>query len=216
MMQRVVAVPEVAVLKRQHGADDYLLLACDGLWDVMESVEAVAVISTKLAIMLKEMPTTREGAGAVKEPADAVRAVCNQLLEDALRLESRDNVSVLLVLPPRYARTVTAHESESDLQQAVSSSVAKHAVAQAVASLMARQATSRYMAGAIGGAGRGAGSFRGGRGGVGGGRIGPGRVGDSAGAGGGGRGRAGQAEPVLGFPKGPVGKEVKLAFPGFE
>ena len=83
--QRVVAVPDIAALELQP-ADDFLLLACDGLWDVMTARQAVLRVTELL-----------DEPGCGRSAADAER-VADALTADAIRLGSKDNVSVLLWL----------------------------------------------------------------------------------------------------------------------
>lgn len=39
--QKVSALPDVRIVKRLPGIDAFLLLACDGLWDVMQNQPAM-------------------------------------------------------------------------------------------------------------------------------------------------------------------------------
>ena len=62
---------------------EFLILACDGLWDVMSNAEAVAWVEQKL------------------ETEDDLDAVALQLAQHAIDIGSTDNVSVLIVLLPK-------------------------------------------------------------------------------------------------------------------
>ena len=108
--QAVTAFPEVITLAR-NPADEFIVLACDGIWDVMSSQEVV----DKVRDMLEngrppppppeETPSPEEGA-----PADPMEplpqpecqwdlgAVAECLIDHCLRLGSRDNMSVIVVL----------------------------------------------------------------------------------------------------------------------
>jgi protein phosphatase 2C family protein 2/3 len=59
--------------------DEFVLLACDGVWDVFESQQAVAYVR-----------------GSLKRHSDVDRA-CRELANEALRKHSSDNVTVLIV-----------------------------------------------------------------------------------------------------------------------
>ena len=74
----LVATPEVVAEALRPG-DAFLLLATDGLWDVVAPAEAVAV------------------AGRRFDAGDHPKAVAAHLVDRALRLGSGDNVTVLLV-----------------------------------------------------------------------------------------------------------------------
>ena len=62
------------------GDDEFVILACDGLWDVTTSQEAVNI--------------AKEGLGSGKPPQD----VSADLVNYALRTGSRDNVTVMVVV----------------------------------------------------------------------------------------------------------------------
>lgn len=103
--QAVTAFPEIIVEKRE-AQDQFIVLACDGIWDVMSSQEVV----DKILDMLRNgrPPVVPEdnamaGGGEEDEPAKAPRqwdlgAVCEALIDHCLRLGSRDNMSVIIVL----------------------------------------------------------------------------------------------------------------------
>ena len=83
--QMVTALPEVTRLALQPG-DDFLLLACDGVWDVLSSAQAVEFARQRLA------------GGA------APAAVCEALCDACCASDTRgsglgcDNISVVLVV----------------------------------------------------------------------------------------------------------------------
>lgn len=83
--QKVSPTPQVDPLKRVHAEDLFLLLACDGVWDVMSS-DAVS----KFAYQRLKKADKRSEAG--------IKATCKQLVERCLQLGSRDNISVLIIL----------------------------------------------------------------------------------------------------------------------
>lgn len=76
MKQWIISTPHVAVLELEPG-DDYLVLACDGVWDVVKDEEAIA--------FLKE-----------KQEAPAVQ-LAKALAVEALKRGSQDNISVIVV-----------------------------------------------------------------------------------------------------------------------
>jgi len=77
----VIAEPEISTSTLQAGNDDFLLLACDGLFDVMTDQQACEFILSELR---------RHG-----DPAKAADRISDHAIEE---LNSRDNVSVLLAV----------------------------------------------------------------------------------------------------------------------
>ena len=77
--QQVSAEPEVAVQARTP-ADEFLVLACDGVWDVMTNQEVCDYILAK----------TTEGVADVME-----LSAC--LIDEGLKRQSRDNMSSIIV-----------------------------------------------------------------------------------------------------------------------
>ena len=76
--QMVSVIPDVTVLERTK-SDDFLILACDGVWDVMTNQEAISFV---LAAM-------RLGA--------SLSSSCALLLDECLRKSSQDNISAIIV-----------------------------------------------------------------------------------------------------------------------
>uniref|UniRef100_A0A7S1FNH8 PPM-type phosphatase domain-containing protein n=1 Tax=Corethron hystrix TaxID=216773 RepID=A0A7S1FNH8_9STRA len=77
----VTAEPEIASLVLSHN-DEFLLLACDGLFDVFRSQDAVALVRQELI--------ARRG-----EPAEVARILSDQAIHVR---RSRDNVSILIIV----------------------------------------------------------------------------------------------------------------------
>lgn len=79
--QLVSAEPDLDVIERSD-EDEFLILACDGVWDVMTNEDVVEYISSRLLVH-----------------AD-LKKVCEELLETCLAKGSRDNMSVILITFP--------------------------------------------------------------------------------------------------------------------
>lgn len=79
--QLVSAEPDLSVMDRSE-EDEFLILACDGVWDVMTNEEVVSYIYSRLLIN------------------DDLKKVCEELLETCLAKGSRDNMSVILIAFP--------------------------------------------------------------------------------------------------------------------
>jgi len=77
--QLVSPEPEVSIESRNPPLDEFLVLACDGVWDVMSNGDVADFVRSRL--LLHE---------------DLV-LVCNELLDTCLAMGSRDNMSVILV-----------------------------------------------------------------------------------------------------------------------
>lgn len=85
--QKVSCFPDVKIVERAP-EDDVLILACDGLWDVMSNEEAVAHV--------RQMYTEGEGD---------VGLIAEEMIDTALHKGSRDNISCTVV---RLAGAVVA------------------------------------------------------------------------------------------------------------
>jgi len=87
--QKVSCVPDI-FLHRRSCDDQVLLLACDGLWDVMSNSDAIADVITLL-----------EKGGEVKDH-------CSSMLDSALNKGSKDNISAVMAdLRNSYSRDAT-------------------------------------------------------------------------------------------------------------
>eukprot|EP00053_Salpingoeca_punica_P009729 m.87568 g.87568 ORF g.87568 m.87568 type:complete len:402 (-) comp15133_c0_seq1:676-1881(-) len=78
--QKVSAQPDVYIRERDPAADEYILLACDGIWDVMTNTAAVKFVSS---LLKKHTP---------------LKLVCEKLIRRCLDLGSRDNMSAMIIL----------------------------------------------------------------------------------------------------------------------
>ena len=108
--QAVTAFPDVIVEQRTE-RDEFVVLACDGIWDVMSSQEVCDKVREMLINGRPPPPpadSTAEGeednmAGRPPLPQSPQRpwdlgAVAECLIDHCLRLGSRDNMSVIVVL----------------------------------------------------------------------------------------------------------------------
>lgn len=75
----LLATPEVKTFDLADD-DQFIIMACDGLWDVIETQEAVTLVRK----YLDELKLTR-------------RQACEKLVDMALRLGSTDNVTAMLI-----------------------------------------------------------------------------------------------------------------------
>eukprot|EP00560_Eucampia_antarctica_P001187 CAMPEP_0197833176 /NCGR_PEP_ID=MMETSP1437-20131217/18097_1 /TAXON_ID=49252 ORGANISM="Eucampia antarctica, Strain CCMP1452" /NCGR_SAMPLE_ID=MMETSP1437 /ASSEMBLY_ACC=CAM_ASM_001096 /LENGTH=480 /DNA_ID=CAMNT_0043437065 /DNA_START=122 /DNA_END=1564 /DNA_ORIENTATION=+ len=81
--QRVIPVPDIIVQNRNEEADEFILIACDGIWDVQSNNECVNMIAD-----IFEEGETDNGL------------VCEESLEICLERGSKDNMTALIVKMP--------------------------------------------------------------------------------------------------------------------
>jgi len=80
--QKVTAHPDIKVSERTP-QDEFLLMACDGVWDVMSNDEVCAFVR-----------------GCLMEGERDPRVICEELLDHCLDLDSKDNMTAVLCLLP--------------------------------------------------------------------------------------------------------------------
>lgn len=104
--RQVSAEPEVRVFARNPVEDQFFVLACDGIWDVVKNEECVEFISKRLRMH-----------GDLQKAAE-------DLLDHCLGLNSRDNMSVVLVqlgdlppMDPALQREYAAEQQKKAQQQ---------------------------------------------------------------------------------------------------
>ncbi|KAJ8416092.1 hypothetical protein AAFF_G00381140 [Aldrovandia affinis] len=96
--QLVSPEPEVFEIARAP-EDEFVVLACDGIWDVMSNEELCEFVKSRL------------------EVCDDLERVCNSVVDTCLHKGSRDNMSVVLVcLPngPKVSEEAVKKEAELD------------------------------------------------------------------------------------------------------
>jgi len=81
--QKVSPVPEFVVKPRDEEKDQFIILACDGIWDVVSNQECIKVVTE-----------------IFDEGETDVGLVCEELLDTCLRLGSKDNMTSLIVKLP--------------------------------------------------------------------------------------------------------------------
>ncbi|CAL5218962.1 g716 [Coccomyxa viridis] len=101
--QMVIAVPEVRHLKLEEG-DEFLILACDGIWDVLSNQEAVDFVRKRLARRM------------------APQAICEAMCDHCLAPDTQgcgkgcDNMSAVVVVLKPFS-PFTKGDHEIDLNQ---------------------------------------------------------------------------------------------------
>ncbi|XP_062373522.1 protein phosphatase 1bb isoform X1 [Sardina pilchardus] len=97
--QLVSPEPEVYEIARSTDEDEFVVLACDGIWDVMSNEELCEFVHSRL------------------EVCDDLEKVCNTVVDTCLHKGSRDNMSVVLVcLPnaPKVSEEALRKDAELD------------------------------------------------------------------------------------------------------
>uniref|UniRef100_A0AAY4AY99 protein-serine/threonine phosphatase n=1 Tax=Denticeps clupeoides TaxID=299321 RepID=A0AAY4AY99_9TELE len=97
--QLVSPEPEVCEIERSEAEDEFMVLACDGIWDVMANDELCNFVRSRL------------------EVTDNLESVCNEIVDTCLYKGSRDNMSVVLVCfpgAPKISPEAVKREQELD------------------------------------------------------------------------------------------------------
>ncbi|XP_015120316.1 protein phosphatase 1B isoform X2 [Diachasma alloeum] len=100
--QLVSPEPEIFVRDRDAQHDEFLVLACDGIWDVMTNEDLCDFIYSRLLL------------------TDDLEAVTNQVIDTCLYKGSRDNMSIVLVTFPAAPKpNAEAQRKEAELEKAI-------------------------------------------------------------------------------------------------
>lgn len=96
--QLVSPEPEIFIDRRDHEQDEFIVLACDGIWDVLSNEELCDLIRNRMSI------------------TSDLEAVCNCVLDTCLSKGSRDNMSIIIVaLEGAPVVSEAAKQNEADL-----------------------------------------------------------------------------------------------------
>jgi serine/threonine protein phosphatase PrpC len=95
--QAVVAVPELVVRERDADRDMYLVLACDGIWDVMNNEEVGDFVASHVEELVMA--------------DDCLPRVADLLLDECLRRGSKDNMTVIVVALSKAAERLGLPEA---------------------------------------------------------------------------------------------------------
>jgi hypothetical protein len=95
----------------------FIVIACDGIWDVMSNEEVVQFVYSKLS----DWKTMRAAQGKngimaviTRNIQEIAAKVCDELLLECLRRGSEDNMSLLLVLLPAMVEGVCDEPDDSN------------------------------------------------------------------------------------------------------
>ncbi|XP_055341332.1 protein phosphatase 1A-like [Paramacrobiotus metropolitanus] len=86
--------------------DEFVLLACDGVWDVMNNEEVSQFVRYQLTV------------------TDDLEKICEGLVDNCLNKGSRDNISVILIVLPGAPRlSEEARQNEESIERSIESAV---------------------------------------------------------------------------------------------
>jgi serine/threonine protein phosphatase PrpC len=106
--QASIALPEVTVHPRNNSEDVFLLLASDGVWDVMRSQEAVDLVGTALGFNPSKEEQYGKTHPTVISP-EVVATACEKLLIESLLVrKGSDNMTVVAVVLNQSAERVVS------------------------------------------------------------------------------------------------------------
>lgn len=78
--QKVSPIPDIILQTRNREQDEFVIVACDGIWDVRSNQECVSEVTT-----------------IFQEGEADIGLLCEELLDTCLRLGSKDNMTALVV-----------------------------------------------------------------------------------------------------------------------
>ncbi|KAL7484138.1 hypothetical protein ACHAW6_009775 [Cyclotella cf. meneghiniana] len=81
--QRVTVDPDIIVLTRDYEKDEYIVLACDGVWDRLTNRDCAALVRS-----------------CIDEGESDVGLLCEEIIDTALEMDSRDNMTAAVVVFP--------------------------------------------------------------------------------------------------------------------
>jgi serine/threonine protein phosphatase PrpC len=117
VLERYLSLPSRLFLISCGYRDLFLLIACDGVWDVMSSEEAIHFISAQLCQSHATMTTGRPPSSAAPLLTDddlqrIAASACDQLLAECLQRRSNDNMTVVLILFPRMSQLLRTQQHQ--------------------------------------------------------------------------------------------------------
>jgi serine/threonine protein phosphatase PrpC len=98
--QLVSPEPEFFIKERLPEIDEFLVLACDGVWDVMTNEDICDFISARMKI------------------SDDLETICNEVIDTCLNKGSRDNMSIIIIAFPACPKVdPAAVKADQELNQ---------------------------------------------------------------------------------------------------
>merc|ERR1719293_288746 len=111
--QLVSPEPEFYIKERDESRDEFLVLACDGVWDVMSNEEICSFIGHRMRVH------------------DNLETICNEVIDTCLYKGSRDNMSIIIIAFPSAPKVDPAAqkveaELNASLEKRVTEIIASH------------------------------------------------------------------------------------------
>jgi len=111
--QLVSPEPEFYIKEREPEKDEFLVLACDGVWDVMSNEEICSFIGHRMKIH------------------ENLETICNEVIDTCLYKGSRDNMSIIIIAFPAAPKVDSAcvkieTELNATLEKKVNELVSSH------------------------------------------------------------------------------------------
>jgi len=111
--QLVSPEPEFYIKSRDEAADQFLVLACDGVWDVMSNEDICNFITHRMKVH------------------DNLETICNEVIDTCLYKGSRDNMSIIIIAfpsAPKVDQEAVKQENElnSILEKKVTELIESH------------------------------------------------------------------------------------------
>lgn len=97
--QLVSPEPEISVIPRDDEVDEFIVIGCDGIWDVMSNEEVGDYIRSRMLL------------------SGDLELICSELLDTCLAKGSRDNMSVILITfagAPKVSEKAISKEADLD------------------------------------------------------------------------------------------------------
>jgi len=102
--QLVSPEPEIYIQKRNSEQNEFLVLACDGIFDVFENRELCDLIRSRLTLVKNDN-------------TEGYKQVVEQILDTSLSKGSRDNMTIILVAFPGAPKYQSEAEKDEELWQ---------------------------------------------------------------------------------------------------
>lgn len=104
--QLVSPEPEFFIKERLPDCDEFLVLACDGVWDVMTNEDICDFICARMKL------------------TDNLETICNEVIDTCLYKGSRDNMSIIIIAFPGAPKVdPAAIKAENELNELLENKV---------------------------------------------------------------------------------------------
>jgi len=98
----MVSVEPTCTSVGRTGSDEFIVLACDGIWDVMTSEDTVSFVQETLYHEMSTKPRRNASGDKSSKTPHAVLALeqtCTKLIGTCLAKGSSDNMTVVVIIP---------------------------------------------------------------------------------------------------------------------